>query len=353
MGIPEKINVAPASWLRGGVYFESFFLAGTALLALSVLLLLDAHLLSFIGTLGVYSLLVAQPHFVSTYARTSFDRQNLRLNIFIIGILPVLVFCTLLSLYSYFGIWIYMSLYMYVQWFHFTRQSYGIARFYRAKNGAPLKDDLLSTLVIYAVPVWGILRWSIRQPETYIGLPVKTFNVPAAIDPYCAALVYGLVFLWVAGRILQWRAGTLPVAHTIYVVTHIVMFLLCYVYVRTIEFGWIAVGLWHSLQYLIFVWALNEQKLVSSRKTAGASRLNFFEKISAPKLLPAYALLIFCLSLVLFGAFQALGQALQDALILPLLVVVGTIIFHHYVTDAIIWRRPKKPKQAITEGTGP
>ncbi|HRI76429.1 MAG TPA: hypothetical protein PLX33_05505 [Alphaproteobacteria bacterium] len=346
MQISTKTTAGQMPWLRGGLYFEAFFLGGTALFSLFVLLLLDAGLLSFVGTLGVYSLLVAQPHFVSTYARTSFEKKNLRQNIFIIGILPVLIFGALLGLYSIFGIWIYMSLYMYVQWFHFTRQSYGVARFYRAKNGAPLTDDLLTTLVVYAVPLWGILRWSMRQPETYVGLPVKTFDVPAAIDPYCAAIVYGLVLLWAVGRFRQWRAGVLPIPHTIYVVTHIVMFLACYVYVQTLEYGWLAIGLWHSLQYLIFVWALNEQKRQNIEKGPLKNSLTFFEKISSLKLLPVYALLLFCASFLLFSGFQMLGDSLQQALIVPALIVVGTIIFHHYATDAIIWRRPKKRSPA-------
>jgi hypothetical protein len=339
MKFPAKAAAGQTPWLRGGLYFETAFLGGTVVFSLFVLLLLDAGVLSFVGTLGVYSLLVAQPHFISTYTRTSFEKKDLRQNVFIIGILPVLVFGALLGLYSLFGLWIYMSLYLYVQWFHFTRQSYGIARFYRAKNGAALVDDRLTTLVIYAVPIWGILRWSIRQPETYIGLPVKTFDIPAAIDPYCAAVVYGLILLWLVGRFRQWRSGTLPMAHTIYTLTHIIMFMLCYVYVTVIEYGWLVVGLWHSLQYLIFVWALNEQKAL---KATAKSQMSFFEKISGIKLLPAYALFIFCASFLLFEGFQMLGNALQEALILPALVVVGTIIFHHYVTDAIIWRRPKK-----------
>jgi len=171
---------------------------------------------------------------------------------------------------------------------------------------------------------------------------VKTFDIPAALDPYCAALVYGLVIVWLAGRFNQWRAGRLPLAHTIYVVTHILMFMPCYVYVTVLEYGWLAIGLWHSLQYLAFVWALNEQKRLKIEKNTAKPELNFFEKISDLRLLPVYALLMFCSSFLIFKGFELLGESLQRALIAPALIVVGTIIFHHYVTDAIIWRRPKK-----------
>jgi len=66
MKFPAKAVAADMPWLRGGFYFETAFLGGTVVFSLLVLLLLDTGILSFIGTLGVYSLLVAQPHFIST-----------------------------------------------------------------------------------------------------------------------------------------------------------------------------------------------------------------------------------------------------------------------------------------------
>lgn len=321
--------------------FERIFLFGSCAVGLVLFALLNLQALPLVVAIFFYTWFVAQPHFVSTYTRVRFTGQYLRQNIFLIGILPVLVFCTLLALYKIFGLWIYMSLYMYVQWFHFTRQSYGVSRFYRRRSGGTLADDTLTDLVIYAMPIWGILRWSMRKPDFYLGLPVKVFPVSVSLDPWIGTIVFGLTVAWMAGRFVQWRRGTMPVLHTVYVATHLVMFAVCYVWTPVLEYGWAAIGIWHSIQYLMFVWLFTNQK----QKAPGGSK-TFFEKLSTVKYLPVYILLVFGFSVCLFAGWKHIGNLLQANLIVPLLLFMGTIIFHHYIVDAIIWRRPKQAAKA-------
>src|SRR5215213_8309567 len=45
------------------------------------------------------------------------------------------------------GTWILTTVYLYWQWWHYTRQSYGVSRIYQRKAG--LNNDLLHKLVIY------------------------------------------------------------------------------------------------------------------------------------------------------------------------------------------------------------
>ena len=58
------------------------------------------------------------------------------------------------------------TVYLYAQWFHYTRQSYGISRMYLRKAGAfPQTRDVVLDGVIYALPLWGILYRSYQQPD--------------------------------------------------------------------------------------------------------------------------------------------------------------------------------------------
>ena len=143
-------------WLRGGIGFEGIFMLATPILAIVVYVLVATGVLSFMHALALYAALVAQPHFVATYTRTAFSKQQLLNHKFEMLALPLLVMAVLVGLYATFGIWIYMSLYLYVQWFHFLRQSYGIARMYRANQYSPLQMNLQLT-VPFTVLLFGEL----------------------------------------------------------------------------------------------------------------------------------------------------------------------------------------------------
>ena len=56
---------------------------------------------------------------------------------------------------------------LYAQWFHYTRQSYGISRMYLRKAGAiSAWRDFVLDGVIYALPLWGILYRSYQSPRS-------------------------------------------------------------------------------------------------------------------------------------------------------------------------------------------
>ena len=80
--------------------------------------------------------LLGYTHVVSTFTRLAFDRESFRQHRLL------LVPCRWSSLRlpspsrCVVGEWLVATVYLYAQWFHYTRQSYGISRMYLRKAGA-------------------------------------------------------------------------------------------------------------------------------------------------------------------------------------------------------------------------
>ena len=108
-------------------------------------------------------------HVISTYTRLAFDSESFRTYRFLVLWLPLIVLLGTISLMGLFGRWILPTIYLYWQWFHYTRQSYGIAQIYRRKAGALGEEPpLLTKAAIYLLPLWGILHRSWQKPATFL-----------------------------------------------------------------------------------------------------------------------------------------------------------------------------------------
>jgi len=243
-------------WLRGPA-FDLVFLFGTAVLALVAGFAAQAWAGGFEWILVPYLWLIGYPHLFATYSQTSFDRasfrQHRRLNIE----LPIVVLAAVAAVAYGVGTWALVTIYLYWQWFHFARQSYGVSRFYARKAGRPLDDESLTTWMLYAWPLVGILHRSWQQPAHYLGSPVWTLPVPSVVLAVGLAVATMLTLAWAWGRVRMWRQGRLPIGHTLYMLSHIVMFAVGYLVIADINIGWLVLSIWHSAQYLLFVWHIN------------------------------------------------------------------------------------------------
>jgi hypothetical protein len=107
-----------------------------------------------------------------------FDRTSLREHRFLVLGLPPLVLLGTVSAAWGLGEWSITTTYFYWQWFHYTRQSYGIAQVYRRKSGGLASErEHLSRLAFYLVPLWGILHRSAQEPGLFLGLPLRVLPV--------------------------------------------------------------------------------------------------------------------------------------------------------------------------------
>lgn len=159
------------------------------------------------------------------------------------------------------GGWILATTYLYWQWFHYTRQSYGIERAYRRRaTNTTVGDERLARWALYLLPRWGIVHRSVPRPETFLGVELRVIPIPPIIEVVTAAVAIAALVLWAAPVATRLLAGERLQAHTLYVVTHFVIFSVGYLVLLDIGDGWLVVNVWHNAQYILFVWMFNNQR---------------------------------------------------------------------------------------------
>ena len=321
--------------------FDGAFIFGTAALGLAsgAAVLANPGLFPLILMLDLW--LLGYHHVISTYTRLCFDGQSLRQHRFLVFVLPVLVLAGVIAAAAGFGLWVLGSVYLYWQWFHYTRQSWGVSQVYRRKaQGAEMESERFLKWVFYLLPATGILYRSHQQPEVFLGLEVRVLPVPEfAVWMFAAATAISLAgFAW--SRFMMWRRGTLPVVHTAYMVSHIVVFGVGYLLIEDITFGWLVINVWHNAQYIFFVWMFNNKKHGGGIDPSA----RFLSTISQTKNWPVYLLVCLVISTTIYAGI-ALGAGLLAAIAVPAIVIYQTINFHHYIVDGLIWKARKAPMQ--------
>ena len=338
-------DIAAPSRLKAGFLlgagFDPVFILGLPAIALISALVVIAEPHLFIAVLAMDLWLFGYHHVIATYTRLCFDRESFRRHRFLLFALPPIVFAVTLAAGLGIGIWVISSVYLYWQWFHYARQSWGIAQIYRRKAGQRIAEpEWFSKLVFYLIPVWGILYRSAEQPASFIGLDVRTIPVPhmlVNVVGVCACLALAA---WAAMRVRMWLRGELPVAHTLYLVTHFVIFAAAYLAIEDITFGWLCINIWHNLQYLMFVWLFNNQKF----RGAIDPNAPLLSRLSQTRNVALYFAVTLSITVVSYAGTRALLDVL--AIGLPIILVYQTLNFHHYIVDAVIWKARKKPIQS-------
>ena len=283
--------------------------------------------------------LLGYTHVASTFTRLAFDLESFRQHRLLLIPLPVAVAAFTIAIALLVGEWLVATVYLYAQWFHYTRQSYGISRMYLRKAGSvPASRDWVLDGVIYGLPLWGILSRSHQQPDSFLSLPVYTFPVPSALLYVVGTLATASVILWAARELRVFGRRRPDAPHTAYVASHIAIFSAGYLLIADINTGWLVLNIWHNLQYVLIVWMFN-----ASRFGKGVDpQRRFLSTISQPRNVLLYAFVCWAIGSVLyFNIDGVLGLFSESVLPLSLLAYM-TINFHHYVVDAIIWRRPRR-----------
>jgi hypothetical protein len=345
LAAPRPLTGAPApaiGWLRNPQFdFTLIVLAAVWALAAGAAIVVEPSWFWPILFLDVWML--GYTHVVSTFTRLAFDRESFRQHRMLLIPLPILVAAFTIAVALVVGEWLVATVYLYAQWFHYTRQSYGISRMYlRKANAVPASRDLVLDGVIYALPLWGILSRSHEQPSSFLGLPIYTFPVPAAMVYAVGAIAVVSIALWLLRelRLLGRRRADAP--HSAYVASHIAIFTVGYLVIPDINAGWLVLNIWHNLQYVLIVWMFN-----AGRFSKGIDpERRFLSTISQPRNALIYALVCWAIGTILyFNINRALAVFSSSVLPLSLLAYM-TINFHHYVVDAVIWRRPRRPTAA-------
>jgi hypothetical protein len=331
------------AWLRGRG-FDLSYIVGIAVgaIALALAAVFEPRLFPIILIADLW--LLGYHHVISTYTRVAFDRDSLAQHRFLVLVLPFLVLATTTTLALSIGAWILPTVYLYWQWLHYTRQSYGIAQIYRRKAGMANDERFsLHKGVIYVLPLWGILYRSAQAPETFLGMPIKVIPVNLMVADAVGVVALAILAAWVWQQAMAWREGKLAGAYALYMLSHVAVFATGYVLIDDINYGWLAINIWHNSQYIGLVWMSN-----TNRFKAGVDpKAKLISWMSQPRNWLAYFLICFGVSSALYIAIS-LGLAIFGLTAITFaLIAYQTLNFHHYIVDSLIWkvRRPKLQAQ--------
>jgi hypothetical protein len=333
------LPVPTFGWLRNR-RFDLLLVVGVTTLALGsgalvwwrpswfpIVLMLDLWLLGY-------------HHVASTFTRLAFDKESFREHRFLVLGLPWLVAVGVIAGALWAGPWLLATTYLYWQWFHYTRQSYGIERAYRARaTGAVVGDPRLARAALYLLPLWGILHRSHQEPETFLGMPLKVLPVPSWLVPVAAAAAIATIVLWAAQVVRSLASGARLQAHSVYFLSHFAVFYAAYVGFASLDVGWLVVNVWHNAQYILFVWHFNNRRFRGGVEP-GARLLS---ALSQTRNMIWYVVTVLGLSTVAYFGVDRLATLLEARTTLPvILIVYQALNFHHYVVDGVIWKLRKK-----------
>lgn len=337
-------NIVPQQfWLRDS-QFDLSFILGTAILAIASGLYVVANPKMFALVLFVDLWLLGYHHVISTYTRLCFDKESAEKNKFILFVLPVIVLVSVLALSYGIGLWVLTTIYLYWQWFHYTRQSWGISQGYRRKSGdATGESDQIFKAAFYLLPLWGILYRSYQAPDKFIGVDVVVIPTPGWLVTIVSAAAMISLILWIIQRVRSHLAGHNVGAHTIYMISHFAVFYVGYLYIEDITYGWLTINIWHNAQYILFVWLFNNKKF----RNGIDPKAKFLSEISQNTNFWRYMLVCLSMSTVIYFSLDSASGILYSIGIPSMIIIFQTINFHHYITDSIIWKM-RKPEMSKT-----
>ncbi len=278
-------------------------------------------------------------HVVSTYTRLGFSSRTLLQNrVLAIYLLVAIVGATTALAFTA-GAWAVASAFLYLQWFHYMRQGYGISRMYfRATPEGQVAGgrDLLANLVIYVVPVYAIAHRSMTMGDMFLAMPVKTIAVPEAIVTMLAVASALVVAAWFVRMGHRVALGTADVRYEGFVLSNVAIFLFGYIIIDDANVGWLAINVWHNLQYVLVVWMVNVKRYGGRGVDATEPLLSRISQPGRP--LTYFCCCLLITTIVYLGLNRFTVLVMGGGLAASLGVYMG-INFHHYVVDALIWKK--------------
>ncbi|MCE7874798.1 hypothetical protein DYH09_31130 [bacterium CPR1] len=250
-------------WIRSPRFDSALIACG--LVAVGSGFLVVEHPRLFMPILLVDVWLLGSQHVIATYTRLCFDTHSLKKHWFLVFALPWLVFALVAAGILTGGRYLITTIYLYWQWAHYTQQSYFIGRLYLCKS-PPLGavNDALTTLMMFSVPLWGILyrSWQYRQIPGGQFLGSKFYALPV---PFWLVVAVGLVaFLslawWIAMQLGLWIDGKFSAPAATYIASHTAVFIVGYYVIGDITAGWLVANVWHNMQYILLVWNYNNRR---------------------------------------------------------------------------------------------
>jgi len=331
----------PRAYIRSREFDTTLLAApiGAGLLA-ALLVAADTRLYPILLLADLW--LLGYHHVVATYTRLAFDTQTLRNNRFLAVDLLVIVTLATLGVALTAGAWVIATAFLYLQWFHYMRQGYGIARMYfRATPEGRVQGsrDLIADLAIYLVPIYGIVSRSATMGDRFLGFAVKPVVLPDPIVTVLGIAAAAAVVAWVAKSTRAALAGTLDFQYAGFIASHIGIFLLAYIWMADVNAGWLAINVWHNFQYVLVVWMSNAKRYAGGIDPTA----RFLSRISQPGRVAMYFACCLAITTIVYATLDRFTVLILGGGMAVTIGIYMGINFHHYIVDALIWKRRKAP----------
>ncbi len=334
-----------AAWLKDS-RFDLAFIVGIALLAGVMAGVTVFWPLLFLPMLTVHSWLFGYEHLWATYTKLlghPDDRARFR---GLILYVPPFVLLGLFVIGNTFGLKGLYVLYFIGQFFHTVRQSWGLAQQYRRQaGGLPWDSTRLSEITLWSVPLWGLLYRCSQRPDEFLFQDFWLPPVPRIAVHIMGAVAVMLWLVWIYSRVAAYRRGELALGHTLYMISHLAIYLGGYLVIDELCSGWLLVNVWHNVQYIAFVWIYNRRRFATGIDPR--TRMLSWLSQSGYRRFFLYALATVALALPVYYLLPQLGLTLDELLkntAVPTAITLGlTLTFHHYIADGIIWKRRNNP----------
>jgi len=317
--------------------FDTVFIFGVAAVALlsGGLVILKPNLFGLILFLDIW--ILGYQHVVATFTRLSFDMESFKEHKHLVTWLPIVVAVATVATCMILGPWVLATTYLYWQWFHYTRQSYGIARVYQCKFDP--KVYKIDQLIVYVLPLAGIMYRSYQKTPQFLGMDIKYIPVTAHMVQGIMILSAIVLFWWVGRQLIALKEKKTSIPYTLFMLSHVIIFTVGYIVVKDINFGWLIINIWHNAQYVMFVWLFNNKRF----NNKSHSQHKFLSTLSSEQNQLRYYMTCLAISTIAYFALERIIGYFHTATLPLALVVYQTINFHHYVVDGIIWKVRKKP----------
>lgn len=345
--------------------FDLVFVAGIPILAIAAGLISHIsfayqdyvfHLFIVVLTLDLWVL--GYHHVIATFTRLTFDKPSVREHRFLIFGLPLLIMAGVSGGMLTGGAMLLTTVYIHWQFYHYTRQSWGILRAYERKAQSPVDRFAgFNQFAFYAIPAGFFLVMSGKSTGYFLGSPL--FTVPVSQSLSNAILVVcGILFvLWLANSIIRLQKGHISLIGFAYELSHYLIFFVGYVLIQNFNYGWLTINAWHNAQYLLFVWLFNTSRYHNKPDPERP----FISYISQSQRVAIYFLITLLITTLVYLTLNrfitgVLTPLLENfdfiqpghASLFALMLVYQTINFHHYIVDSVIWKmRSKKIQQTL------
>lgn len=297
--------------------------------------------------------LLGYHHVISTFTRIGFDKSSVVEHWKLLFPLPVLVCIFVYSGYQFAGGILIGSIYLYWQWYHYTRQSEGIAKTYAIKSGSKqFANSPFNRVVFYLVPAASFLYLISSGPDQFLTIPIYTFYLPDSFRSFLICLCLVCIAGWLFTAIKAYIKNEISGLYLGYSLSHFFIYIVSYIVINEINYSWLTINIWHNAQYIAFVWLYNRKRYAS-----GIDPMRrVISYLSQPGRFAQYLLVCLMFStltyLFLKWAISTLHETAGIDLALTGLVYFA-INFHHYIVDSKIWKlRKQEISRNLVSSTG-